>query len=159
MKPPGKLPGKPPRARQVPVEHELHGTRWTDEFSWMRADNWQACVDEPELLPEVIRDYLNQTKTPGVKPIWRIRSGCRQRLLGEMRGRMQADDDSLPDEEGPWKYFERYLGDDEYPSYWRIPRQTSASSSPAAVKDASTAVQGSDSEQLLIDFNVEADRP
>ncbi len=153
---PHESPLKPPRTEQIPVEHSLHGKQWIDEFAWLRADNWQACVDEPELLPEAIRDYLNQ-ENAWCEANMADTLGLQKTLLSEMRGRMQADDDSLPDEEGPWKYFERYLGDDEYPSYWRAPRQRPASNSPSVIIDETMTVEAIDGEQLLIDFNVEAD--
>lgn len=160
MKPPGerprKLPVEPPRAWQEPVVHELHGRQWTDEFAGLRADNWQACVDDPEQLPEHIRDYLND-ENAWCEAAMADTLGLQKTLLAEMRGRIQADNDSLPDEEGPWKYFERYLGEDEYPSYWRVPRQTIAADSSATALNPSTRTECTGSEQLLIDFNVEAD--
>ncbi len=124
-------------AKRVPVEHERFGVRWVDDFHWLRADNWQACVNEPERLPEAIKQYLN-SENAWCEARMADTAELQSTLQAEMRGRIQADDDSLPDEEGPWSYFERYQGDDEYPSYWRQARQTP------------------DRQHLLVDLNVEA---
>lgn len=110
---------------------------WTDEFHWLRADNWQDCVNEPELLPEDIKQYLLD-ENAWCEASLQDTAALQSRLLQEMRGRIQADDESLPDEEGPWSYFERYQGDEEYPSYWRQRRDSNID------------------QQLLVDFNVEA---
>ncbi|ASJ71504.1 S9 family peptidase [Granulosicoccus antarcticus] len=166
-----KISGKLPCAGQIPVEHHLHGEKWVDEFGWLRADNWQACVDEPELLPEAIKEYLDQ-ENAWCEFNMADTVELQATLLGEMRGRIEADDDSLPDEEGPWSYFERYIGDEEYPSYWRIPRQgresdvrvAAAGKSDLGVSDldvkgqsVASSQQNYTQEQLLIDFNVESD--
>ncbi|MGQ7845929.1 S9 family peptidase [Granulosicoccus sp. 3-233] len=124
-------------ARPVPVEHELHGVRWTDDFHWLRAQDWQACVNDPELLPEEIRQYL-LSENAWCETRMAETTQLQATLQAEMRGRIQADDDSLPDAEGPWSYFERYQGDDEHASYWRQKRL--ADEQP----------------HLLLDFNVEA---
>lgn len=128
---------RPPTAKRVPVEHELHGERWTDDFHWLRADNWQECVNEPELLPEDIKQYL-LSENAWCEASMQDTTELQATLQAEMRGRIQADDDSLPDEEGPWSYFERYQGDDEYPSYWRQKRESDGE------------------EHLLVNFNVES---
>lgn len=129
----------PPRAKRIRVEHALHGVRWTDEFHWLRADNWQDCVNDPGLLPEDIRQYLD-SENAWCEASMQDTVELQATLLAEMRGRILADDESLPDEEGAWAYVERYQGDEEHPSYWRQLRQ-SAGPGPG---------------QLLIDFNVEA---
>lgn len=119
------------------MEHTLHGVRWTDDFHWLRADNWQDCVNDPDQMPEDIRQYL-LSENAWCESSLQDTGELQATLLAEMRGRIQANDESLPDEEGDWAYTERYQGDDEYPSYWRQRRHADSA------------------QVLLIDLNVEA---
>lgn len=133
----------PPIAKRVPVEQSAHGVVWTDDYAWLRANNWQACVEDPALLPNDIKTYLQDENTwceaymADTKPL-------QECLLSEMRGRIKADDVSLPDADGPWCYLERYTANDEHPRYLRRAR---------AIPDNATDNQ---IEHLLIDFNLEA---
>lgn len=133
----------PPIAKRVPVEQSAHGVVWTDDYAWLRADNWLACVDEPESLPEDIKAYL-QDENSWYESYMADTKPLQEKLLSEMRGRIQADDESLPDADGPWCYLERYNGDDEHPSYFRRLRTLSLETCDEVV------------EHLLIDFNLVA---
>ena len=39
-----------PRAERRPVRSSHHGHERTDEYAWLRADNWQAVMRSPDLL-------------------------------------------------------------------------------------------------------------
>jgi len=132
---------KPPVAKRLPVYRHVHGLPLTDDYSWLKADNWSDCVDDPSLLPPDIKSYLDAENEWCASAMADTQSLQRQ-LLDEMKGRIQADDVSLPDEEGTWSYVERYQGDDEHSSYWRYAR--------GAVFSESIA-------EKLIDFNIEAE--
>jgi len=132
---------KPPIAKRIPHHHEIHGVTLSDDYDWLRADNWQACVDDPALLPDDIKQYL-QSENLWYESVMTDTDSLQKTLLAEMKARILADDVSLPDSEGQWSYVERYHGEQEHPSYWRYPRKTSFSESSA---------------QLLIDFNVESE--
>ena len=109
----------------------------TDEWAWLRADDWRACVRDPSRLPERIREHLETENARSdawfadLKPLMKV-------LTAEMRGRIEPDDDSLPERDGPWAYFSRVEGDDEYGSHLRRPR-------------------GGGDETLLLDLEAEAD--
>lgn len=131
---------KPPIARRVAYPRTLHGETWIDHYHWLRADNWQDCVDDAAALPDEISDYLvaeNAWFEHGMADTHNLQA----QLISEMRGRIQDVDQSLPDEDGSWCYLERYEQGDEYPRYFRYPRDTQADKT---------------SMQLLIDFNLEA---
>lgn len=131
---------KPPIARRVAHPRTLHGQTWIDHYHWLRADNWQECVDDPAALPDNISDYLHAENT-WFDHCMASTASLQAKLVSEMRGRIQDVDQSLPDEEGSWCYQECYEQGDEYPRYFRYPRGT-------APED--------NSRQLLIDFNLEA---
>ena len=130
----------PPIAKRIPIESNVHGFQRTDEYGWLRAENWQACVDDPTQLPSDIKQYLD-SENAWFESVMADTSDLQTTLINEMKGRIQADDTSLPDNDGPWSYIERYQGDEEHPSYWRYPRDEQDKKSE---------------QQLLIDFNIEA---
>ena len=108
-----------------------------DEWAWLRADDWRACVRDPSVLPERIREHL-EAENARSDAWFADLAPLMKTLTAEMRGRIEPDDDSLPDRDGPWSYFSRTEGDDEYGSHLRRPRD------------------GGD-EQLLLDLEAEAD--
>lgn len=93
----------------------------SDDWAWLRADDWRECMRDPGLLPPRIREHLEAENArsdawfAASKPLMKA-------LVAEMRGRIEPDDDSLPDDDGPWSYFSRLRGDDEYGLYLRRPR-------------------------------------
>ncbi|MFK8079635.1 MAG: S9 family peptidase [Granulosicoccus sp.] len=130
---------KPPKAKRLAHHNTLHGHTWTDHYHWLRADNWQACVDDPATLPDDISSYL-KAENAWFDHCLADTQNLQATLVSEMRGRIQDVDQSLPDEQDKWCYLERYEQGDEHPGYFRYPRGTSPD----------------DTCQLLIDFNLEA---
>ena len=129
-------PANAPIAEKKPVQCEAHGVKWTDDYAWLRADNWQEAMREPDVLPAPIKAYL-EAENSYCKEAMAGTEALQKELVAEMRGRMQEKDDSLPDLYGPYAYSYRYLEGAEHPVYLRTPREGGA-------------------EQVLIDVNVEA---
>lgn len=153
---------KPPIAKRIPVISHIHGVSICDEYGWLRARNWQECVDDPSKLPADIKDYLNK-ENQWFESVMADTRDLQKSLLAEMKGRIQADDTSLPDHDGPWSYVERFRGDDEHPGYWRYPRKsyelTMAQQNNAVLDNVAFQADWQVDEtalQLLIDFNLEA---
>ena len=48
----------PPRAEKRPVTSTFHGHARIDDYSWLRAENWQEVMRNPAALPADIRAYL-----------------------------------------------------------------------------------------------------
>ena len=48
----------PPVAEKRPVEDIRHGITRTDNYDWLRAENWQEVMRDPSALPADIRTYL-----------------------------------------------------------------------------------------------------
>ena len=46
----------PPRAEVRPAMHSAHGLSWTDDYAWMRAENWREVLRDPSRLPADIRN-------------------------------------------------------------------------------------------------------
>ncbi len=136
MKPIIKLPADAPVADKQATKNSAHGVDWTDDYHWLRADNWQEAMRDPEKLPDPIKCYLtaeNQYCAEALQPT----EALQIELITEMRGRILEKDESLPEQDGPYAYCERYVEGGEHPVYFR------------------TARDGGEEEQL-IDINSEA---
>ena len=48
----------PPVAEKRPVTSTHFGVTRTDDYAWLRADNWQQVMREPAVLAPDIRAYL-----------------------------------------------------------------------------------------------------
>jgi len=145
---------RPPVAKRLSVTQTVHGHTLVDEYHWLRADNWQECVDDPALLPDDIKAYLTEENDWFDKAMSDTEA-LQGTLLAEMKGRIEADDTSLPDNDGPWSYIERFQGDDEHSTYWRYPR-VSRENDSSAITLFDEFSRRDKSATMLIDFNKEA---
>ena len=111
----------PPAAARHRHETTLHGTTRADEYAWLRAENWQEVMREPDKLAGDIRAYLEaenaytETVMADTKPL-------QEKLFSEMKARIKEDDSTVPSPDGPWAYFVRYREGGQYPLLCRVPR-------------------------------------
>ncbi|MEO0574965.1 MAG: S9 family peptidase [Pseudomonadota bacterium] len=112
----------PPAADKRPVTIEQHGVERVDEFAWMRDDNWQQVLREPDVLKSEIRDHLTNENAYYAAATDDLES-LREQLFNEMRGRIKEDDSSVPQNDGPYAYAVRYRTGGNYPLYVRTPRE------------------------------------
>ena len=131
------LPDNAPVADKKPQQHTDHGITRSDNYHWMRADNWQEAMREPDKLPEPVKSYLqaeNNYCAEAMLPLAQLQKD----LIAEMRGRMREQDESLPESDGTYAYCDRHIEGAEHPVYFRTDRDGG-------------------NEQLLIDINHEAE--
>ena len=50
----------PPKARKKLVKTKVHNTELSDQYSWIRDDNWQEVLHSPNVLKKNIRKYSNK---------------------------------------------------------------------------------------------------
>lgn len=93
----------------------------SSDWSWLRADDWRACVADPAVLPHRIREHL-QKENARSNAWFDQHSDLLATLEAELRGRIEPQVDSLADKDGPWEYFTRYREGDDYGQYLRRPR-------------------------------------
>jgi oligopeptidase B len=117
--------GKPsvaaPIAERRPVSRVVHNTTLTDDYGWLRADNWQAALRDPSLLPADITAYLQAENAHAgalLEPLEPVIAD----LVAEMRGRIKEDDTGVPVPDGPFDYYERYREGGQHPLICRRPR-------------------------------------
>jgi oligopeptidase B len=128
----------PPVAPVREHVREHHGDRVVDPYEWLRDP------EDPEVLAHLHaeNDYA-EARTAHLAPL-------RERLVGEIRARVQETDLSVPVASGPWWYYSRTVEGQSYAVHARTPL-TDRSRRPDL--DAG-AVEG---EQVLLDGNAAAE--
>ena len=126
----------PPRAEKRPVKSVHHGIERVDEYAWLKAENWQEVLHDPDALPADIRAYL-EAENAYCDAAMEDTVGLQERLLEEMKGRIRDDDEQVPRPDGPYEYRFRYMPGAQHPRYVRTPR-------------------GGGAEEVLVDLDAEA---
>src|SRR3954447_9777774 len=111
-----------PLATNRPHAFRVHGTTVSDDYAWLKAENWREVLETPATLPGDIRDHLER-ENAYLAAVLRGTGALRKRLISEMRGRIREDDASVPEPDGPFAYFTRYREGGEYPLICRLPRE------------------------------------
>jgi oligopeptidase B len=112
---------KAPSARTRAHAVTVHGRTITDEFAWLRAENWREVLDDPEKLASDIRTHLEAENAYSAALLAGAHE-LRTALVAEMRGRIKEDDSSVPSPDGPFSYFRRYREGGEHPLHCREKR-------------------------------------
>jgi oligopeptidase B len=128
----------PPEARRTPHVTFHHGVTLSDDYAWLRADNWQEVMRDPSLLDPGIRDYLEAENAYMRAKLADTRE-LQDTLFTEMKARLKEDDKQVPTPHGPFEYFPRFVKGGQYAQMCRIPRGGK-----------------SDEPQILLDGNAEA---
>ena len=138
------MPPNPPAAPRPPVAPRrpfalppLHGRRRTDDYAWLKDENWQQVMRDPAVLRADIRAHL-EAENAWTEAAMAPAEGLRAALFGEYRGRIREDDSSVPAKDGAWEYYERYREGGQHPVVCRR-----AAGDPA-------------SEEVLLDGDAEA---
>jgi oligopeptidase B len=120
----------PPLAEKRPVVHEAHGDRRVDEYAWLRER------DDPAVIAHLeAENAYTEAMTAGS-------AGLRDRLFGEIVGRIQQTDSGAPVPHGAWLYYSRTEEGRQYPILCRRPRRSD---------------DGGGGEQVILDQNVLAE--
>jgi len=110
-----------PVAPKKPVTDTRHGISRTDDYAWLRADNWQAMFKDPSILDPEIRKHL-EAENAYMKAAMADTEALQKTLFAEMKGRIKEDDSSVPMKDGPFAYGTFFVTGGEQPRYFRIPR-------------------------------------
>jgi len=128
---------KPPIAEKRPAISTHHGIERDDPYSWLRADNWQEVMRQPDKLPQDIQSFL-EAENAYTDDVMADSKDLQDKLFEEMKGRIKEDDSSVPMPDGPYAYASKYVTGAQHPMLVRTPRD------------------GGD-ESILIDGNKEAE--
>ncbi|WP_395645264.1 S9 family peptidase [Terricaulis sp.] len=111
----------PPVARREPKRFEQVGRVRTDDYAWMKDDNWQQVMRDPSLLQPEIRAHLD-AENAYREQMMAGTEALQERIYQEMRGRTKEDDSSVPSPDGPWDYYRRFNAGAQHPIHARRPR-------------------------------------
>jgi oligopeptidase B len=128
----------PPSARRIPAVSTYHGVTLTDDYAWLRAENWQEVMRKPQALAADIRAHL-EAENAYTGFMLGDTQGLQETLFQEMKARLKEDDSQVPQPHGPYEYFPRFVKGGQYAQLCRIPRGGSL-----------------DETQVLLDGNAEA---
>jgi len=110
-----------PTAEKRTHTTKFHGVTLTDDYHWLRAENWQEAMRDPDKLPEDIKAYLN-AENDYYERSMADTADLQETLIAEMRGRIKEDDSSVPVKDGPYAYNWKYVEGGEHPIRIRTPR-------------------------------------
>jgi oligopeptidase B len=110
-----------PLAPALPREWTAHGVRLTDDYAWLKAENWKEVLRDPASLPAPIREHLERENGYAAAMLSGTEA-LQDELVAEMRGRIKEDDSSVPEPDGPYAYFKRYRDGGQHPILGREPR-------------------------------------
>ena len=88
-----------PAAPKKPVTMTVHGIERTDEYAWLRAENWQAVFRDTTLLDPEIRTQL-EAENAYQQALMAVTGDLQKTLFAEMKGRIKEDDSSVPAPDG-----------------------------------------------------------
>ncbi len=111
-----------PIAEIRPQKDARHGIERTDNYGWLRAENWQEVMRDPDLLQEDIRTYL-EAENAYQKALMSDTDALQKKLFAEMKGRIKEDDSSVPSPDGDYSYGVKYVTGGEQPKFTRRPRK------------------------------------
>jgi oligopeptidase B len=110
----------PPHADKRPVAHVFHGKTLTDDYAWLRADNWREALQDPDALPAAIRAALeaeNAYAQAALAPLAPLAATLKQELVA----RIDEIDSDPPARDGVWLYYMRFRESGQHPLVCRKP--------------------------------------
>jgi oligopeptidase B len=113
---------KAPVAEKRPATLSAHGIDRTDDYGWLRVENWQQVMRDPGVLAPDVRAYL-EAENAHTAAMMADTKALQDTLFQEMKARIKEDDSTVPSPYGPYAYFQRYVTGGQYPRVCREPRE------------------------------------
>jgi oligopeptidase B len=111
----------PPAAVKKPLTDTRHGISRTDDYAWLRADNWQDVFRDTSLLDPEIRAHL-EAENAYQQAQMADTADLQKQLFAEMKGRIKEDDSSVPMQDGPYAYGTSYVIGGQHARHLRVRR-------------------------------------
>jgi oligopeptidase B len=127
----------PPRAPTRPFTSNHHGLSRMDPYAWLKDENWQQVMHDPEVLAGDIRSYL-EAENNYTASVLEPTESLQESLFREMKGRLKEDDSTVPSPDGAFLYYQRFDVGAQHPIFCRKSRSNGGA------------------EQVLLDGNREA---
>ena len=98
-----------------------HGITVTDDYAWLKDENWQEVLRDPSVLDPDIRRHL-EAENAYTESLLGHTAPLQKKLVAEMRGRIKEDDSSVPSPDGPFAYFRKFREGGQHELFGRTPR-------------------------------------
>jgi oligopeptidase B len=89
-----------------------------DFYAWLKDDNWQEVMREPDALDSEIGAYLD-AENDYTRACLAGTEALQEALFTELKGRIKEDDVSVPARDGSFEYFHRYDMGGQHPIFCR----------------------------------------
>lgn len=96
-----------PSPAKKPFRIEQLGRVRTDDYRWMKDDNWQAVLRDPALIRKDVKETLDAENAYSAAMLSGTKT-LQDEIFAEMKGRIKEDDASVPSPDGPWEYYSRF---------------------------------------------------
>jgi oligopeptidase B len=116
-----KNPQPAPVAPRRPHSFTGHGITVTDDYAWLKDENWQEVLRDPSVLSADIRTYL-ESENDYTESLLGHTASLQKTLVAEMRGRIKEDDSSVPSPDGPFAYFRKFRDGGQHEMFCRTSR-------------------------------------
>lgn len=110
----------PPVAQKISKTIEQLGRTRTDDYAWMKDDNWQKVLRDPGLIKADVKAHLT-AENAYAKAMLASTEALQQKMFEEMKGRIKEDDASVPAKDGPFEYYTRFEKGAQHPIHARKP--------------------------------------
>jgi len=125
-----------PAAKRVPFVRTFHGDSVTDPYAWL------AAKDDPDTIAFLeAENAYTEALTAGDE-------GLRETIFGEIKGRTQETDLSVPARKGAWWYYRRTVEGQQYGLQCRCPARPGDGTPPQPGEG-----EPLDGEEVLLDAN------
>ena len=102
-----------PRARRSTRHSKLHGIDIADDFFWIRAENWREAIQDPDRLPQDIRNLL-EAENGYADSVLSDLAPLAEAIHEELSARIDETDCDPPARDGDFDYFRRYREEGEH---------------------------------------------
>jgi oligopeptidase B len=110
----GEQEPKPPVAERRPVRLTAHGIERTDDYAWLRDPNWRDVMQDPSKVSGEIGAYITAENTYAEAALAPL-APMREKLVAEMKGRIEQNDSGVPARDGTYAYWRKYVPGAEHP--------------------------------------------
>jgi oligopeptidase B len=111
----------PPVAPRRPHSFTTHGITVADDYAWLKDENWQEVLRDPDVLDPDIRTYL-EAENAYTESLLGHTGALQKTLVAEMRGRIKEDDSSVPSPDGAYAYMRKFREGGQHEMFGRMPR-------------------------------------
>jgi len=110
--------GPAPSPKKQPLKQMRFGHEWTDNYAWMKDENWQEVMQAPQKLNADIRAHLeieNAYAKAALAPI----EPLKDKIFEEMKARLEPEARGIPMPDGDYAYFHYFRKGDQHGVYAR----------------------------------------